>query len=228
MNYVKINWVGAKAEKILRWFQWSCGFVRCGFLGKQANGLIVSAKLLVLFLIPVGFVAVFACTERNPHYNPDAYCEPGERKCHETGVALVCQTDGEWPSPDSGDQWVIECWDETTCDEGYCVPDEGARQRPCEKEEDCGEGDICAALVSHEDFSVLDSYCIAPPNPGGREAGRPCNTSSQCMSLRCTRNVCLEICTDTADCSVEGQVCDSLDLTVDGIRYQNMISGCVP
>lgn len=185
-------------------------------------------KCSALMGLPVSLLVIFSCTERNPQYDPDAYCEPGTRKCDPTGVVLVCTGEGRWPSPDAEDQWVIECWEDAMCFEGRCVPDEESRELDCEREADCGENRICSPLVSHEDISTLAGYCIRPPYPDGREAGRACNTSTQCMSGRCTRNVCLEMCSDSSDCSVEDHVCVFLDLTVDGIRYPNIIKGCVP
>ncbi len=182
-----------------------------------------------LVVVAVGLLVVFSCTERNPHYDPDAYCEPGIRKCDpDTGVVLVCTSEGKWPLPDGDERWIIECWEDAMCFEGRCVPDEEARVLVCEHESDCSDDKICSPLVSPEDISTLAGYCIRPPYPEGREAGRPCNTSTQCMSGRCTRNVCLEMCTDSSDCSVDGHDCVELDLTVDGIRYPNIITGCVP
>jgi hypothetical protein len=177
-----------------------------------------------------GLLFVWACTERNPDFDPESYCETGQRRCGAADTIVICNADHQWPDPAETSQWVIDCWQETMCSEtaGACVPDDGAVERPCARFSDCGTDRICAALVSPDEPADLAGYCITPPHADGREGGQACNTSSQCKSGRCTRNVCFRICQETADCTQEGHVCEALDLTVDGRKYWGKVKGCVP
>lgn len=126
-------------------------------------------RWVALFAVPMGLLVVFACTERNPRYDPEAYCETGERRCDPSGVVLVCTDANEWPAPDAGDRWVIECWQDTACEEGRCLPDADARLRPCLREGDCDGGRLCSALVSHEDPNTLAGVLCDAAQP--RRAG---------------------------------------------------------
>lgn len=169
-----------------------------------------------------------ACTERNPDYDQYAYCEVGQRRCLDTRVVLICQTGHIWPTPDAGTDAVLNCWDETECSDGMCVPDEAATARPCGTPADCDASRVCTILISPDDHSTLGTYCILPPNPSGRASGVGCNAADECMTGRCTRGVCYGACQETTDCPSAAHECLSLNLTIDGVRVEGAVKGCVP
>jgi hypothetical protein len=148
--------------------------------------------------------------------------------CHDQDTILICDSENGWPDASVAGQWVIDCWPDTECVEGLCLPDEQASQRPCERAGECDSALVCSALPSPAKPSELEGFCVAPPYPSGRNGGEACNISSQCKSGRCTRNVCFQICQDGGDCPNSEHVCESLDLTVDGVRYLGKVKGCVP
>ena len=167
---------------------------------------------------------ILACTKANPDYDPNAYCQAGARKCADDGTVLICQKDESWPSEDAGEPWVYHCWDGTSCEAGRCVA--GSSARSCEVQSDC-DGNLVCTFVLGQDGKV-STYCLPPPNPSGQGPGRACNDGAECLSGRCTRRVCFEPCTQSSDCTNPGQVCDSLDVTVDGLKFQDAVRGCVP
>ncbi len=180
---------------------------------------------MALGSVALGLLCVtLACTKVNPDYDPEAYCEPGTRRCADQGRVLVCRQDESWPEPDAGPPWVYGCWEGTTCDQGRCIA-EGAAS-PCTLQSDCGEGLVCTFVLGPD--GQVATFCLPPPNPSGAGPGQACNSASDCRSGRCTRHVCFEPCRTAADCTNAAQVCDSLDVTVDGLKFRDAILGCVP
>ncbi len=173
----------------------------------------------------MAWLVTLACTEKNPDYDPDAYCTPGERRCAGEFVVQVCQPSSQWPDLGAGEPWVQDCWDGTTCDQGACVP---AQVTPCVTQADCSDGQVCTILVDPDQPDRLGTFCIPSPNPSGFESGVACNSGSQCQSGRCTRQVCFGACQGPSDCTQEGYECVALDLTIDGVRSKGSVSGCVP
>ncbi len=169
--------------------------------------------------------SLLACTEKNPDYDPDAYCTAGERRCAGELVVEVCMPSNEWPDLSSGEPWVQDCWDGTTCDEGACVP---SPVQPCVTQADCSGSDVCTILVDPGWSDRLATFCIPSPNPSGFESGVACNSGDQCKSGRCTRQVCFSACQSPSDCSTDGYECVGLELTIDGVRSNKTVSGCVP
>lgn len=181
--------------------------------------LLAAVSLLFLLL---------ACTERNPSYDVLAYCNAGQRRCLDQKVVLICQPDSTWPDSDAGSAWFTTCWDETECIEGVCAPDSTASSRICQKSSECDSGRVCTLLLNPDSLDMVGAYCVTPPYPAGRTGGMACQTPEDCLSGRCTRNVCFEACTEQTDCSNTLHECQPLSVTIDGIRAQNTVLGCVP
>lgn len=193
-----------------------------GTVGLSAARVRVVAGALALLYLAA------ACTERNPDYDEWAYCERGERRCFGDRLVLICQEGHTWPTPDAGTDGVLNCWDETVCSEGLCVPDEAAAARPCSTQADCDANRVCTILIRPDDPASLGTYCILSPNPSGRPSGVGCNAPEECLTGRCTRGVCYGACTETADCPSAAHECQLLNLTIDGVRIEGAVRGCVP
>ena len=189
------------------------------------------ARPAVLIRATVGgvmlFLAATACTERNPDYDPLAFCTPGERRCLDQRISLICQQGGGWPDLDAGAQWVVSCWDETECSSGVCVPDEQAAARPCTVPADCDADRVCTVIIDPNDHENLGTYCILSPYDNGRESGVGCNSPEECKTGRCTRGVCYGACAEASDC-LAAHECSPLDMTIDGVRVSGAAKGCVP
>ncbi len=169
-------------------------------------------------------LVILACTKANPDYDPEAYCEPGARRCADGETVLVCRQDESWPDPDAGEPWVYGCWAGTKCAEGRCLAEESTPT--CTLQADCGGSLVCTFALGPD--GQVGTFCLPPPNPSGAGPGQACNVASDCLSGRCTRHVCFEPCETAADCTNPGQECDSLDVTVDGLKFRDAVLGCVP
>ncbi|MCD6497719.1 MAG: hypothetical protein J7M25_05355 [Deltaproteobacteria bacterium] len=179
---------------------------------------LVGSMLLLLVL--------FACTEKNPDYDPNRFCDPGTRRCLDDQTRQVCLPSATWPDGDAGTPWTETCWTGAVCENGICVASPNAVR--CSKQGDCAANEVCTVLVDPKDPTSLGTFCIAPPYPGKLTAGQACNAADDCAAGLCTRHVCFDACTVAADCRNQQLVCETLDVTVEGVRRAGVVSGCVP
>jgi len=179
-----------------------------------------SKTLLAGFVLLCGWAG---CDELNPDFDPDAGppCAPGERRCSTTeGVPEGCQADAVWTA-------LPACWEGSGCSDGLCIPSVPFAR--CDHISDCSTvGDECTVFVDPEELTALGTFCVPPPIPGGRPGGQICFESSECASGWCFRRVCFEACSAADQCTNTGHECALLTVTVDGVREDSLIHGCVP
>ncbi len=166
---------------------------------------------------------VAACTELNPHFDPDGgpLCVAGERRCDATGDSIeICTEDATAFEP------LRDCFDQSRCVGGACTPNTGTAD--CERPTDCASDQACTVLVDPLQPDRLGTWCLPAPNPAGRVGGQACTSHAECRSGWCFRQVCFEACVDASDCTNEQHQCLQLNVTVDGVRDYYNIQGCVP
>lgn len=176
----------------------------------------------VILLLPL-CVAASACTELNPHFDPDGgpLCSAGERRCAAGDLVEMCTQDA------TAFEAVRTCFPGSHCDTGLCVPD--APPLPCDRGVDCATGgSACTVVVNPTVPSLLGTYCLPAPNPSGRMGGQACTSHEQCFSGWCFRSLCFEACVEAADCTNAQHGCRTFDVTVDGVRDDRSITGCAP
>lgn len=177
-------------------------------------------------VIASGLVLVFGaggCDELNPDFDPDGgpICAPGERRCGAVGdVPEVCQSATEWTA-------LSACWTGSGCAEGLCLPTEPFER--CDHVSGCATATHeCTVFVDPDAVTHLATFCVAPPNAGSRPGGQACSVHDECASGWCFRRVCFEACSDASQCTNTLHECALLDVTVDGVRENGLIHGCVP
>ena len=178
---------------------------------------VVSAVLLGAALLAAG------CTELNPDFDPDAgpVCSVGNRQCDVTGeITQICKADSSWSDE-------RECWAETGCTDGLCLPDNAALT--CVQWADCQTaGTVCTVTVDPAASQQLGTFCLPAPVSGGSAGGQACSHHDQCASGWCFRQVCFEACSEAGQCTNTQHECDTLDVTVDGVRDSVHVKACVP
>ncbi len=174
-------------------------------------------------LVLLAALAPLGCDELNPDFDPDGgpVCSPGMRRCDpETEQPQVCQAATSWTT-------LSPCFVGSGCSEGLCLPGEPFLR--CDSVADCSTaGDLCTVFVDPEELTHLGTFCVPPPNPGGRPGGQACTLAEDCASGYCFRRVCFEACSDASQCTNTGHDCAPLDVTVDGVRDAGRVKGCVP
>jgi hypothetical protein len=174
-------------------------------------------------VLVLGMVAG-ACTELNPDYDPDAgpVCQAGGRRCATAVDAVEVCAEG-------GNAWVAErdCWAGTTCSAGACFPD--APLERCTHVADCEVGvEVCSVAADPDLAGHLGTFCLPPAVAGGHFGGQACAAHGECLSGWCFRRICYEACAEAATCTNTHHECALLDVTVDGVRDDTAIRGCVP
>lgn len=77
--------------------------------------------------------------------------------------------------------------------------------QPCESDEDCPEGTICAADRSGGEVRTV---CLEPNEEGGA-VGESCSDDADCRANLCLDGVCTKPCARPVQCMKDGWTCDS-------------------
>ncbi|HLU67444.1 MAG TPA: hypothetical protein VKZ63_14270 [Kofleriaceae bacterium] len=118
----------------------------------------------------------------------------------------------------------VECGDGYRCDQGTCALVTSEIGDRCEREIDCGPGQICAldGAGAGGDGPLAGTCQAQPP---GLVTGQACEADSDCRSGVCAIGLCTEMCQATADCA-PGQTCALIPRLLPDAAP--IFSGCLP
>jgi hypothetical protein len=117
-----------------------------------------------------------------------------------------------------------ECGDGYSCDEhGSCLPATGPDGSHCLSEVDCAAGLACQI-----DSAALDSHnrplSRCRPEISASPAGATCNVNSECRNGTCALGHCIDLCSQTRDCSVG----NSCAIIPSALANNAQFWGCLP